>query len=181
VRAASLPRLLACAFALLACTLPPAASAARRGGGRRVAARVRAPATATAAPCLEVQTMGARATAATDAMRARMREHVARQLRVLVEGRVLNSPHGYLVDGSIDTLEIVTSADALEISCSVRLILSARRSGAMLAMTTGQATFKSARRSRPPAEAHLELEVLDSAVRAAGDELISHFALRNAT
>jgi hypothetical protein len=125
--------------------------------------------------------MGARAAAATDAMRARMREHVARQLRVLVEGRVLNSPRGYLVDGSIDALEIVTSADALEISCSVRLILSARQSGAMLAMTTGQATFKSARRSRPPAETHLELEVLDSAVRAAGDELISHFALRNAT
>mgnify|MGYP001596749559 CR=1 FL=1 len=44
--------------------------------------------------------MGVRATAATDAMRVRMREHVARQLRVLVEGRVLNSPHGYLVDGS---------------------------------------------------------------------------------
>jgi hypothetical protein len=179
VRAALLPRLLACAFALLAVTLPPGTSAARRGGGRRVAARVRAP--ATTVPSLEVQTMGARAAAATDAMRARMREHVARQLRVLVKGRVLNSPHGYLVDGSIDALEIVTSGDALEISCSVRLILSARQSGTMLAMTTGQATFKSARRPRPPAGAHLELEVLDNAVRAAGDELISHFALRNAT
>jgi len=178
VRAASLPRLLACAFALAAFTLPPGTSAARRGA-RRVAARGRAP--ATAAPSLEVEAMGARAAAATDAMRARMREHVARQLRVLVEGRVLNSPHGYLVDGSIDALEIVTSADGLEISCSVRLILSAGRTGTMLAMTTGQATFKSARRSRPPAEAHLELEVLDNAVRAAGDELISHFALRNAT
>jgi hypothetical protein len=40
--------------------------------------------------------MGARAEAATEAMRTRMREHVAHHLRVLIEGRVLMAPQGYL-------------------------------------------------------------------------------------
>jgi hypothetical protein len=161
--------------------LPQGSQAARRGA-RRGASEVRSP--VAALPALDVQPMGARAGAATGAMRARMREHVARNLRVLVDGRVLTSPHGYLVDGSIDTLDVYVdvAADTLQISCSVRLILSARRSGAMLAMTTGQATLKNARRARgPAAEARLELEVLDGAVRAASDELVEHFEARRKT
>lgn len=171
---------MACALALAVVTLPQGKPAARRGAGRRAASPVREP--ALAVPTIEVQPMGARAAAATDAMRARMREHVARQLHVLVEGRLLTAPRGYLVDGSIDALDVHVDADALEISCSVRLILSARRSGAMLAMTTGQATVTNARRMLKPAvETRLELEVLDDAVRAASDELISHFARRSAS
>jgi hypothetical protein len=167
--------LLACALALSAVVLPSAGAAARRPA--RHAAEVRR-----RAPTLDVQAMGATAAAVTDTMRARMREHVARQLRPLVDGRLLTSSRGYLVDGSIDELEVVVNAGGVEISCSVRLILSARRSGAMLLMTNGQATFKNARRGlKPAAEYRLELEVLDEAVRAASDELVSHFSLRNAT
>jgi hypothetical protein len=166
---------LVCALALGAVVLPSGGASARRPA--RDAAAVRAP-----APTLDVQAMGATAAAVTDAMRARMREHVARQLRPLVDGRLLTSTRGYLVDGSIDKLEVVVSADGLEISCSVRLILSARRSGAMLLMTNGQATFKNARRGlKPAAQYRLELEVLDDAVRAASDELVGHFSLRSAT
>ena len=170
------------ALALAVVTLPQGEPAARRGARRRSASPLREP--VAAVPALDVQPMGARAVAATDGMRARMREHVAQQLRVLVEGRLLTAHRGYLVDGSIDTLDVHVDvgADALEISCSVRLILSARRSGAMLAMTTGQATVTNARRIlKPAAETRLELEALDGAVRAAGDELISHFARRSAT
>jgi hypothetical protein len=128
------------------------------------------------APEIDVEEIGAHAAAATDAMRARVREHVARQLRVLVDGRLLTAARGYVVDGSIDTLELVERPDGLELACTVRLILSARRSGAMVAMATGQATLKN---GRHPLEAgqqgHLELEVLDGAVRAASDELVQHF------
>src|SRR5262249_12818897 len=105
---------------------------------------------------------------------------VERQLRVLTETHVLASPQGYLVDGSIDALDVVVHPDLLEITCSVRLILSARRSGAMLAMTSGQATVQHQRRN-PRAAATLallppmQLEALDGAVRAASDELIQHF------
>jgi hypothetical protein len=134
------------------------------------------------APEIDVRSIGARAAAATDAMKARVQERVARQLRVLTDLRLLTSPGGYLVDGSIDTFETVALGDVLEISCSVRLIVSARGSGAMLAMTTGQAALKDARRPvKPAAQARLELDVLqvlDAATRAAADELISHFEAR---
>ena len=40
-------------------------------------------------------------------MRARMRELLARQLRVLTEARLLVAPTGYLVDGSIDSFTAV--------------------------------------------------------------------------
>jgi hypothetical protein len=140
------------------------------------AAARRAPA---AAPPVEVKAMGARALAATDAMRARMRDEVTRRLRELAERRVQTSPYGYLVDGSIDALDVVQKPDALEISCSVRLILSARRSGAILLMTTGQAMLKDARRAPKPATlTRLELDALDGAVRAASDELVQHLETR---
>lgn len=128
---------------------------------------------------VQVQPMGARAPAATNAMRARMREDVARHLRTLTEARLLVSPQGYLVDGSIDTLEVVERPDAVEISCGVRLILSSRRSGAMLAMTSGRASFRNPRSALKPAlRERLELEVLDGAVRAASEELVQHFEAR---
>jgi hypothetical protein len=109
-----------------------------------------------------------------------MREQVARNVRALTEARLLTSPHGYVVDGSIDTMQIVERADGLEVTFGVRLILSARRSGAMLAMTSGEATLR-ARRQKPAARGrereldHLLNEVLDGAVRAASDELLLHF------
>ena len=179
MRAPSLrrPRQLAFAFALAALTLAPGAARARRGAARRTERRAHEQRTL-AAP-LEVEEMGARAQTATDALRARMREHVALHLRALTDGRLLTSPHGYLVDGSIDALTIVERPDGLEISCSVRLILSARRSGAMLAMSSGEATLRKPRRARGAAlEARLEAEVLDGAVRAASDELIQHIEAR---
>jgi hypothetical protein len=176
VRAPHLPRVLASALVLVALLLPAGPAGARRSADR--AERGAAP----EPPTLVVQPMGARAPAATDVLRARMREHVARQLRPLIDGRVLTSPQGYVVDGSIDTLDIVARADGLEISCSVRLILSARRSGAMLAMTTGQAMLKDGRRARgAAAEARLAVEVLDGAVRAASEELLEHFEARRKT
>jgi hypothetical protein len=128
------------------------------------------------APEIDVEEIGAHAAAATDAMRARVREHVARQLRVLVDGRLLTAARGYVVDGSIETLELVERPDGLELACTVRLILSARRSGAMVAMATGQATLKNGRHPlKAGQQGHLELEVLDGAVRAASDELVQHF------
>jgi hypothetical protein len=171
------PRQLAFAFALAA--LAPGSAGARPTTARRAAqVRARAP----LAPALEVEEMGARAATATDALRARMRERVAHHLRALTEGRLLTAPQGYIVDGSIDTLTIVERPDGLEVSCAVRLILSARRSGAMLLMTTGQASLKSPRHAVSGAtDGRLELEVLDGAVRAASDELVQHFEARRKT
>jgi hypothetical protein len=175
------PRQLAFAFALAA--LAPSAAGARATTARRGAARpAQVRARVAVAPALEVEEMGARAPTATDALRARMRERVAHHLRALTESRLLTAPQGYVVDGSIDTLTIVARPDGLEVSCAVRLILSARRSGAMLLMTTGQATLKSPRRAvGVTGDERLELEVLDGAVRAASDELVQHFEARRKT
>ncbi len=171
------PRQLAFAFALAA--LAPGPAGARPTTSRR-AAQVRA--RVTVAPALEVEEMGARAATATDALRARMRERVAHHLRALIDGHLLTAPQGYVVDGSIDTLTIVEHPDGIEVSCAVRLILSARRSGAMLLMTTGQASLKSPRHSvGAAADGRLELEVLDGAVRAASEELVQHFEARRKT
>jgi hypothetical protein len=178
------PRQLAFAFALAA--LAPGSAGARPTMARRTAARpaqvrARAP-VAPVAPALEVEEMGARAAAATDALRARMRERVAHHLRALIDGHLLTAPQGYVVDGSIDTLTIVERPDGLEVSCAVRLILSARRSGAMLLMTTGQASLSSPRHAAgSAADGRFELEVLDGAVRAASDELVQHFEARRKT
>ena len=175
MRASSLARSRQLAFAFALTALAPGVARARRGVSRHAEPRTQV---REAAPPLEVQPMGARAAGATDAMRARMREHVAHHLRALTDGELLTSPSGYLVDGSIDTLELVERPDGLAISCSVRLILSARRSGAMLAMSTGQATLETPRRPHGPTPERLELEVLEGAVRAASDELIQHFEAR---
>jgi hypothetical protein len=128
-----------------------------------------------------VQAMGARAPAATEAMRARMRDQVARNLRVLTEARLLSSPAGYVVDGSIDAFVVVDRTDNVEITCAVRLILSGRRSGAMVAMTSGQASYSDPdprRPLKPALRERLETEVLDDAVRAASEELVQHFESR---
>jgi hypothetical protein len=142
----------------------------------RSAAARRAP---VPAPTVEIKPMGARASGATDVMRARMRDEVTRRLRELGDRRLLTSPYGYLVDGSIDTFSVVQKPDGIEVACSVRLILSARRSGALLVMTTGQALLKDPHRAPKPATlARLELETLDGAVRAASDELTQHLETR---
>jgi hypothetical protein len=141
------------------------------------------------AAVIDVQDIGARAPAATDAMRARVRERVARHLRALTDEHLLTSPRGYVVDGSIESLVVVDRPDGVEISCAVRLILSARGSDAMLALSTGEATLRQPRGARrPPApagapetsrpEERLELEALDGAVRAASDELVQRFESR---
>jgi len=136
---------------------------------------------------LEVRAIGARAVAATDALRARVRDRVARHLRVLTEGRLLSSPRGYVVDGSIDTLDVVDGPDGLKISCVVRLIVSARGSDAMLAFATGEATLKQpasgnahrqAATAPPESIERLAGETLDGAVRASCDELVQHFESR---
>lgn len=57
----------------------------------------------------------------------------------------------------------------------MRLILSGRRSGAMLAMTSGAATVRGGRRLTPAQRERLVNEVLEGAVRAASDELVQHF------
>ena len=129
----------------------------------------------------EVQPIGARASAATDVMRARMRVEVARHLRVLTDAQLLTSPAGYVVDGSIDTFDVVERPRAVEISCGVRLILSGRRSGAMVAMTSGQASYSDPdprHPLKPALRSQLELEVLDEAVRAASEELVEHLQAR---
>jgi hypothetical protein len=169
VRAPS-PFRVASMIAWMACALAPGAAASPRAAARPTAPRP---------PRMEVQPIGARAASATDELRERVRDHVARQLRVLAEARLLAAPAGYLVDGSIDALEIVARGDTLDLSCSVRLVVSARASGAMIAMTTGQAAIKNVRRGgRPGAEARLTLDVLDGATRAATEELIAHFEAR---
>jgi len=130
---------------------------------------------------VEVQAMGARAPGATEAMRAHMRAEVARRLRVLDEAQLLTSPAGYVVDGSIDTFVVVERPRAVEISCGVRLILSGRRSGAMVAMTSGQASYSDPDPRHPLKPAlrdSIQLEVLDEAVRAASEELVEHLQSR---
>ena len=175
------PRQLAFAFALAA--LAPGSAGARPATARRAAARpAQVRARAPVAPALEVEEMGARAASATDALRAHMRERVAHHLRALIDGHLLTAPQGYVVDGSIDMLAMVERPDGLEVSCAVRLILSARRSGAMLLMTTGQASLRSSRHAvGSAADGRVELEVLDGAVRAASDELVQHFEARRKT
>jgi hypothetical protein len=127
---------------------------------------------------IEVQEMGGRAPAATEALRATMREQVAHHIHALADARLLTSPQGYVVDGSIDNLQIAERPDGLEVTCGVRLILSARRSGAMLAMTSGEASVRARRGQKPAARERLVNEVLDGAVRAASDELLLHFQAR---
>jgi hypothetical protein len=175
------PRQLAFAFALAA--LAPGSAGARPATARRASPRpAQVRARPPAAPVVEVEQMGARAASATDALRVRMRERVAHHLRLLTEDRLLTAPQGYVVDGGIDTLTIVERPDGVEVSCAVRLVLSARRSGAMLLMTTGQASLKGPRRAVAGApDERLELEVLDGAVRAASEELVQHFEARRKT
>ena len=125
--------------------------------------------------------MGARAPAATAAMKEHMRVEVARHLRVLTDQRLLSSPAGYVVDGSIDAFVVVDRPDNVEITCGVRLILSGRRTGAMVAMTSGQATYSDPgprRPLKPALRERIVTEVLDDAVRAASEELVQHFESR---
>ncbi|HVZ74567.1 MAG TPA: hypothetical protein VHJ20_19430 [Polyangia bacterium] len=138
-----------------------------------------APRPRTRATIIDVAPIGARATAATPELRARVRDLVAARVRALAATHVLFSPSGYVVDGSVDELTITSREGAPEISCGVRLILSGRASGAMIAMTTGQAAFRGGRRALDArAQARLVLDVLDDATRAALDELEAHFSAR---
>ena len=86
-----------------------------------------------------------------------------------------------VVDGSIDSFDVIERPRAVEVSCGVRLILSGRRSGAMVAMTSGHASYSDPDARRPlkgVQRDRVELEVLDEAVRAASEELVEHLQAR---
>ena len=122
---------------------------------------------------IQVKPMGDKTHKASVHLRENMRRFVARDLESF-RGR---AAHGFAIDGAIRALDLTTKGPLVSVTCGVELILSTGASGAIIVMSTGEATVE-----RRVATFHsgmqtdMEREALAHAVRGATDELRQHLA-----
>ena len=87
------------------------------------------------------------------------------------------TPRGFSIDGAIRTLDQSSVGAQTTVTCGVELILSAGGGGAIIVMSTGEASVQRRRGAyRPGLQREMEQEALAHAVRGAAAELRQHLA-----
>ncbi|HEY8923508.1 MAG TPA: hypothetical protein VIU64_03945, partial [Polyangia bacterium] len=106
-----------------------------------------------------------------------LREHMRRFVAREVESFRGRAAHGFAIDGAIRVLDLTTKGPLVSVTCGVELILSAGSNGAIIVMSTGEATVeRRVATFRPGMQTDMEQEALAHAVRGATDELRQHLA-----
>ncbi|HXJ23695.1 MAG TPA: HEAT repeat domain-containing protein [Polyangia bacterium] len=127
----------------------------------------------------EVKGMGDPARHAGPAMQSHMRDFLIAQLRPYGEVEPREGHGTYAIDGVIKDLSLSTSGRDVEVTCAVQLTISKQPGGGVFMLTNGQATVQKPRRQfRPQLRPSMELEALETAVRAASEDLVTHLARR---
>jgi hypothetical protein len=122
---------------------------------------------------IQVKPMGDKTHKASVHLREHMRRFVAREVESF-RGR---ASHGFAIDGAIRVLDLTTKGPLVSVTCGVELILSAGSSGAIIVMSTGEATVeRRVATFRSGMQTDMEQEALAHAVRGATDELRQHLA-----
>jgi len=122
---------------------------------------------------IQVKPMGDKTHKASVHLREHMRRFVARE----VESFRGSAAHGFAIDGAIRVLDLTTKGPLVSVTCGVELILSAGSSGAIIVMSTGEATVeRRVATFRSGMQTDMEQEALAHAVRGATDELRQHLA-----
>ena len=122
---------------------------------------------------IQVKPMGDKTHKASVHLREHMRRSVARE----VEGFRGRAAHNFAIDGAIRVLDLTTRGPLVSVTCGVELILSSGSSGAIIVMSTGEATVeRRVATFRPGMQTDMEQEALAHAVRGATDELRQHLA-----
>ena len=122
---------------------------------------------------IQVKPMGDKTHRASVRLREEMRRFVASEVDDF-RGR---AAHGFAIDGAIRLLDLSTKGPLVSVTCGVELILSAGSGGAIIVMSTGEATVERRRtRFQAGMESDMEQEALAHAVRGAAEELRQHLA-----
>ncbi|HEX3698161.1 MAG TPA: HEAT repeat domain-containing protein [Polyangia bacterium] len=128
-------------------------------------------------PAFAVKSMGDQSRKATPALRGYMRDVLSKQLRTVGDVAGDGQEAGFVVDGSIKDLSVVTRMDLVEVSCAVQLVVSRSPGGGVFLLTSGEAVVQRPRHSfNPQQRARMEIEALESAVRGASEDLVQNLA-----
>ena len=128
-------------------------------------------------PAFEVKTMGDRTHKATPALRGHMRDVLSKQLRAVGDVAGEGQSAGFVVDGSIKDLSMVTRPDLVEVSCAVQLVVSHNPGGGVFLLTSGEAVVQRPRHAwNPQQRARMEMEAVENAVRGASEGLVQNLA-----
>jgi HEAT repeat protein len=123
----------------------------------------------------EVKPMGDRSHRASPALRSHMRDFLIGQLRPLGDVEAREHEGRFAVDGVIKALATEDRGIDVEVSCTVQLTVSRQPGGGIFLLTSGEATVaKPKRQWKPQHKVGMELEALESAVRAASEDLVHH-------
>jgi hypothetical protein len=127
----------------------------------------------------EVKGIGDPARRAGPALQSHMRDFLIAQLRPYGEVDPRQGHGTYAIDGVIKDLSMNATGRDVEVSCAVQLVISKQPGGGVFMLTNGQATVQKPRRQwRPQLRPSMELEALETAVRAASEDLVTHLARR---
>jgi hypothetical protein len=128
-------------------------------------------------PAFTVKNMGDQTRKATLALRGHMRDVLSDQLRAVGDVADEGQPAGFVIDGSIKGLTLVTRADSVEVSCAVQLVVSRSPGGGVFLLTSGEAIVQKPRHQWTPQQrTRMEMEAVESAVRGASDDLVQNLA-----
>jgi hypothetical protein len=121
----------------------------------------------------EIKNMGDRSRKAGPALRSHMRDFLVDQLRPFGDVTPVEHQGQFAVDGVVKELAMSTRGPEVEVVCAVQLIVSRQPGGGVFMMTSGEATvLKPKRQWKPEQRASMELEAVESAVRAASEDLV---------
>ena len=121
--------------------------------------------------------MGDRSRHAGPALRSHMRDFLVDQLRPVGDPAAREHEGGFAIDGIIKDLTMGTSGPDVQVNCAVQLVVSRQPGGGVFLLTSGEATVMKPRREwKPQHRAGMELEALESAVRAASEDLVRQLA-----
>jgi hypothetical protein len=130
-------------------------------------------------PSFDVKPVGDPDRQAGPALRSHMRDFLVDQLRPFGDVAFGEHPATYAIDGIIKTLSIDTDGPAVEVRCTVQLVVSRQPGGGVFMTTSGEATVMKPRRQwRPHLRASLELTALEAAVRGASEDLVARIGQR---
>ena len=126
---------------------------------------------------LEVKPMGDTSRHAGPALRSHMRDFLVDQLRPVGDPAAREHEGAFAIDGIIKDLTMGSHGPDVQISCAVQLVVSRQPGGGVFLLTSGEATVLKPRRQwKPQQRAGMELEALESAVRAASEDLVRQLA-----
>jgi len=121
----------------------------------------------------EVKAVGDRSRRAGQALRSHMRDFLVDQLRPFGDVAPQEHQGEFAVDGVIKDLSMETRNGDVEVTCAVQLTVSRQPGGGVFLLTSGEATVQKPKRYwKPQQTPSMELEALESAVRAASEDLV---------